>query len=142
MKVFPERSSSRAHWVGPGGGYSRGVGTVKKEEQDEQGVKRAPSAGVHVALAGSSQVTPGWTQKKCKFADVAGSTDSHPPWLYRASGTRHRKKRAESSRTTSYARFVCSMMRTRFASPKSTRRGQSARNLDARGSTLSGCMRC
>jgi hypothetical protein len=65
-----------------GGGYSRGVGTIKKEEQDKQGVKRAPAAGVHVALAGSSQVTPGRTQKRCKFADVAaGCTGSHPPWL-------------------------------------------------------------
>ncbi len=47
-------------------------------------VKKAPAAGVHVALAGGSQVTSGRAQKRCKFTDMAGFTGSHSPWLCRA----------------------------------------------------------
>jgi hypothetical protein len=62
-----------------GGSFSRGARVVRKEDQDKQGVKKAPAAGVHVALATGGQATSSWPQKRCKFADVAGYAGSLPP---------------------------------------------------------------
>jgi hypothetical protein len=83
-------------WWDQGGNNSRGVGFARKEEQDKQGVKKAPAAGVHVALAGGSQVTSGRAQKRCKFTDVAGFTGSHSPWLCRAFGDKAPEERSKT----------------------------------------------
>jgi|688.fasta_scaffold951066_2 hypothetical protein len=55
MEGFSECGSSRGD---QGSGYNREMGTRRRDEQDKQGVKKAHVAGVHMALAGGSQVTP------------------------------------------------------------------------------------
>ncbi len=57
---------------------------MKKGEPDKQVGQKAPPAGVHVTLADNVQGNPSRAQKRCKFAEVAGCTGSHPPWLFKA----------------------------------------------------------
>jgi hypothetical protein len=64
-----------------GGEPRKGVKATGGGEQEKQAVKKAAPAGVHVAMIDNSQAAPSRAQKRCKFAELAGFTGSHPPWL-------------------------------------------------------------
>ncbi len=66
-----------------GGTFNRWPGIAKKEEQDKPGIKKIPSAGIHVAVATGGQATSGRPTKKCKFADIMDCAGIHPPWQCR-----------------------------------------------------------
>jgi hypothetical protein len=76
-----------------GADYRKGVEHVKKGKLEKQAGKKAPSAGVHVALADNAQGNPGQVQKKCKFVEIEGCTGSHPPWLCKAFGDKAPEER-------------------------------------------------
>jgi hypothetical protein len=46
-----------------------------------------------VATVSHKKVASGRTPKKCKFAEQAGCTGSHPPWLCRAFGDKTPEER-------------------------------------------------
>ncbi len=89
-----ERGGSRTNWVGAGSRSPKGSRVhEKKESQTSRWARRRLLLGVHVALAYNIQVNPGRAQKRCKFAEVAGCTRSHPPWLCKAFGDKAPEER-------------------------------------------------
>jgi hypothetical protein len=76
-------SAEPAGWE-QGADHRKGVEYMKKGEPDKQVGKKAPSAGVHVALGDNIQENPCRAQKRGKIAELAGCTGSNPPWLCKA----------------------------------------------------------
>ncbi len=76
-----------------GADYHRGAEAMRKGEQDRQAARKAPPDGVHVATVDSARATPSRAPKMYKFAELAGCTGSHPPWLCKAFGDKAPEER-------------------------------------------------
>jgi hypothetical protein len=71
-----EHGGSGAGCIDQGADYWKGSEAVMKGEGDKQVARRAPPAGVHVAMVDNYQAAPSRAPKKCKFAELAGCTGS------------------------------------------------------------------